>query len=386
MEMTIAFYSSIVLLAIILFIGVSKRPQTEATFFDRVTTKELQGFFAFFIIFHHIVINLEDPATQAHEMVNFYYYGILAIAFYFFCSGFGLLKRWMTDKSYLKGFMKKRVFTVLVPYFICNYIYLTTALISNLKYGFHFTFPELIGSFFGFFLINNEMWFAVEIMILYFAFKIIFEKVRKPLTGIILMTAVVAVLMTIGLLSGHSEYTAMSYWFKGEWWYNTILMFPLGMIYAYKEERINRVIRKAFVSLTILTSVLLVIVDYIHRELIAINIFWTEFENPNHIWDKLKGLSVEIVLEILFLLLVLLILSKIRINNRVLKFLGKISLEIVMTNYLVISLLYPVLQKHGILVFIPTVIVGTLICSAILYAIKNIVLERKTNFFDGKVQ
>lgn len=386
MEMTITFYGCIVLLAVILFIGISRRDPSEATFFDRVTTKELQGFLAVFIMIHHIVINFENPPKMAGPMRFFYYNGILAVTFYFFCSGFGLLKRWMTDKNYLQGFMRKRVFTVLVPYFICNYIYLTEALIINMRTGHHFGFLQLIGGFFGFFLVNNEMWFAVEIMLLYLAFRIIFAKVKKPLTGIILTTVVVLAIMTAGLLSGHSDSFDMSYWFKGEWWYNTILMFPLGMLYAYKEERINRVIRKAFVSLTILTSFLLIVLDYLHRQLIDINIFWTENEYSNMIPDKLLGLGVETAFEIAFLFLILLILSKIRINNGALKFLGKMSLEIIMTNYLVIRLLYHVLLKCGVLVFIPSVIVGTLICAAIIYAIKNIVLERKTRFFDGKVQ
>lgn len=386
MEMTITFYGCIVLLAVILFIGISRRDPSEATFFDRVTTKELQGFLAVFIMIHHIVINFENPPKMAGPMRFFYYNGILAVTFYFFCSGFGLLKRWMTDKNYLQGFMRKRVFTVLVPYFICNYIYLTEALIINMRTGHHFGFLQLIGGFFGFFLVNNEMWFAVEIMLLYLAFRIIFAKVKKPLTGIILTTVVVLAIMTAGLLSGHSDSFDMSYWFKGEWWYNTILMFPLGMLYAYKEERINRVIRKAFVSLTILTSFLLIVLDYLHRQLIDINIFWTENEYSNMIPDKLLGLGVETAFEIAFLFLILLILSKIRINNGALKLLGKMSLEIIMTNYLVIRLLYHVLLKCGVLVFIPSVIVGTLICAAIIYAIKNIVLERKTRFFDGKVQ
>ncbi|MCQ2505024.1 MAG: acyltransferase [Saccharofermentans sp.] len=386
MEKTIAFYGCLIVLAGILFPGMSLRPKNEETFFDRIATKELQGFFAVFIIFHHIVVIIRTSTPYLGLMMNYYYYGILAVAFFFFCSGFGLLKRWMSDKEYLNGFMKKRVFTVLVPYFICNYIYLTEALITNMKTHTHFSFPELIGSFFGFFLVNAEMWFAVEIMLLYIAFRLIFAKIKKPSVGILLITLVVAVIMLTGLKSGHSESNVMSYWFQGEWWYNTILMFPLGMLYAYKEETINGFIRKAFIPLTILTAAALAVCDYIHRDLIGKEIYWTESETLNDIPDKLLGLSQETIFEIVFLLFILLIMSKVRIGNPVLKALGKISLEIILTNYLVIHLLRFVYVKYGYLVYIPAVIAGTLLAAAVIYMIKNIVLERKTNFFDGKIQ
>lgn len=388
MDNKIVFYAGLALMAFILFKGATLRPQEEKTFFDRVTCKEIQGFLAVFIMFHHIVVLLDSKNRNIGPMINFFYYGILAVGFFFFCSGFGLLKRWITDKNYINGFMKRRVFTVLVPFFFCNYIYLTRAIIGNFGSKTNFRLTELVGSFFGFFLVNIEMWFAVEIMILYLAFRIVFAKVKKPLTGIFIMTAVVVAMMTAGILSGHPETMTMSYWFKGEWWYNTVFMFPLGMIYAYKEERINTFIRKAFGSLLVLTAILIVLLDYFHRILISMGIFYTDrlYDNNNALYDKLHGLGVETIFEIAFIFMVLLILSRVRIGNRILRSLGKISLEIIMMNYLVIDIFYFLYEKYGILVYVPAVMAGTLICAAAVYWIKNIVLERRTDFFDGKVQ
>lgn len=388
MDNKIVFYAGLALMAFILFKGATLRPQEEKTFFDRVTCKEIQGFLAVFIMFHHIVVLLDSKNRNIGPMINFFYYGILAVGFFFFCSGFGLLKRWITDKNYINGFMKRRVFTVLVPFFFCNYIYLTRAIIGNFGSKTNFRLTELVGSFFGFFLVNIEMWFAVEIMILYLAFRIVFAKVKKPLTGIFIMSAVVVAMMTAGILSGHPETMTMSYWFKGEWWYNTVFMFPLGMIYAYKEERINTFIRKAFGSLLVLTAILIVLLDYFHRILISMGIFYTDrlYDNNNALYDKLHGLGVETVFEIAFIFMVLLILSRVRIGNRILRSLGKISLEIIMMNYLVIDIFYFLYEKYGILVYVPAVMAGTLICAAAVYWIKNIVLERRTDFFDGKVQ
>ena len=386
MEYTIAFYICIAILGAVLFAGSSRRSANETAFFDRISSKEIQGGLAVFIIFHQTVVALDASGDNAGDMRFFYYYGILAVAFFFFSSGFGLIKRWMTDENYIKGFMRRRIFTVLVPFFICNYIYLTDALLNNIAFRKHFGFGEVICSFFGIFLINNEMWFAVEIMILYVAFRFVFAKIKKPLTGILIMTGVVLVMMTIGLFSGHSETGVMSYWFKGEWWYNTIFMFPLGMLYAYKEERINKVIRRAFISILIASSVLAVLMDHVHRNLISKHIFWSEYDgSANPVLDKLLGLGQETVYELVFLIFVLTLLSRIKIGNPVIRFFGKISLETIMLNYLFIDKLYFLYTMYGIGVYLPAVAAGTLVSASLVYLVKNIVLERRSGLFDGKI-
>ena len=386
MEFTVALYICLAVLGAILFTGSSRRPADESAFFDRISSKEIQGALAVFIMFHQTVVALDANHEDSGDLRFFYYYGILAVSFFFFSSGFGLIKRWMTDKDYVKGFMRRRIFTVLVPFFICNYIYLTDALLNNIATRQNFGFGEVICSFFGIFLVNNEMWFAVEIMILYIAFRLVFGKVKKPLTGIIIMTGVVLIMMTIGLFSGHSDTGVMSYWFKGEWWYNTIFMFPVGMLYAYKEERINKVIKKAFVSLVIATSILVLLMDHIHRNLISNSIYWSEYYNSsNPILDKLLGLGQETLYELVFLIFVITLMSRIKIGNPVIKFFGKISLEVIMLNYLLIDKLYFLYQMYGIGVYLPAVVFGTLVCASLVYLVKNVVLERRSGLFDGKV-
>ena len=385
--MTIAFVISIVFLAALLLPGVKVRPKGDTAFFDRIATKEIQGFLAVFIIFHQTIVILEGLAAETGLMQNFYYYGILAVAFFFFCSGFGLIKRQMTDKDYIKGFMKRRIFTVLVPFFICNYIYLTVAILENIRYGEHFGFVELILAFFGLFLVNNQMWFAVEIMLLYVIFRIVFKRVKNIRNGILIMTGSAVLMIITGLLAGHSESAVMTYWFQGEWWYNTVLMFPLGMFYAYKEEKINNVISKAFASVLVASSVLFLLMDYVHRILIKYNIYWREYSNDDlHMFEKLLGLSQETIFEIVFLVLVITIMSRLNFGNPVLKFLGKISLEVIMLNLLMIGEFMFLYVKYGIWAYLPAVIVSTIVCASVVYLIKNIVLERRSGLFDGKIR
>ena len=386
MVLTVTFCVCIALLMALLLAGTTRRSKDEASFVDRVSTKEFQGFLAVFIILHQIVVTLRYRCFNIGVIEFFFYYGTVAVGFFFFCSGFGLIKRWMTDKDYIKGFMRRRIFTVLVPFFICNYIYLTDALINNIKIGSHFGFGAVICSFFGIFLVNNQMWFAVEIMLLYVVFRIVFGKVKKPLTGILIMTGVVLILMAAGLLAGHSESQSMSYWFKGEWWYNTIFMFPLGMFYAYFEKSINLKIRKFFAAILVISSAVFIALDLIHRNLLDKSIYWTEYDDsPNHILDKLTGLGTDTLFELVFLVLVITLMSRLRFSNPVLRFLGKISLESIMLNYLMVEKLLFLYYRYGIIVYLPAVIVSTIAVSSLVYILKNFVLEKRSGLFDGKV-
>ncbi|MBP3266394.1 MAG: hypothetical protein J6L84_05520, partial [Clostridiales bacterium] len=87
MGLTAAFIICIILLGTLLLAGVSRRSSDEASFFDRVSTKEFRGFLAVFIMFHQTVVILRYAGIDTGALEFFYYYGILAVAFFFFCSG-----------------------------------------------------------------------------------------------------------------------------------------------------------------------------------------------------------------------------------------------------------------------------------------------------------
>ena len=127
--------------------------------------------------------------------------------------------------------------------------------------------------------------------------------------------------------------------------------------------------------------------DYVHKRLLDINVYWREyFADSNHFLYKLAGLGQETVFELLFLIIIIAVMSKIKIGNPVLRYLGKISLEIIMINYLMIGSLYFVYERFGMGVYLILVLISTLVCASLIYIIKNLVLERRSGLFDGKIQ
>ena len=121
--------------------------------------------------------------------------------------------------------------------------------------------------------------------------------------------------------------------------------------------------------------------DHLGAELVTIR---AGRANP-HILDKLTGLCQETLFELIFLVLVVTIMSRVRIGNPVIKFLGKISLETIMLNYLLIDKLFFLYIDYGISIYLAAVLAGTIISASLIYVVKNIVLERRSGLFDGKV-
>ena len=82
MGYTTALFICLAILGAILLTGASGRSANETAFFDRVSSKEIQGVLAVFIMFHQIVVGLDAAGDYAGDMRFFFYYGILAVAFF----------------------------------------------------------------------------------------------------------------------------------------------------------------------------------------------------------------------------------------------------------------------------------------------------------------
>lgn len=102
----------------------------------------------------------------------------------------------------------------------------------------------------------------------------------------------------------------------GEYWYNTILISNLGMLWAFKEENIIKFIKKSY-YLVLPMIVLLFAVFGINRSLI-VKLLNFDF----------SSVLVTTIVGILFTLIVLFISRKFIIGNKILDFVGKISLEV----------------------------------------------------------
>lgn len=295
-------------------------------FLSLPVSKGLQGFCAVLIVMHHISQQLAENAGPLHWLENV---GVCFVGIFFFFSGYGLLKSLLNKEDYLKGFFRKRMPVILIPFYVIIFIFLA----FSLSIGDVYTPGELIGIITGWLLLNTHMWYIVEIAIFYIAFYFIFRFIKKRSTALAVMTVFV-VLVTVGsLLLGHGDY-----WFQGEWWFNTSLLFVIGMFIAQYETQIVAFIKRFYAAALVLFAAATALFFSATMYMLENYSYWSETETSLAYGDKFRCLSVQLPFVICFVFLLLIITMKVQFKNPILSFLGNISLELYLIHNLFLIL------------------------------------------------
>ena len=270
------------------------------------------------------VLNIRN--VDAGRLRIFSTIGVWLIGFFFFCSGYGLITSLRTKQDYLKGFLVKRVLIVLVPFFLCNYAYMSVELLR----GMQFSTPELIASFFGVLLMNSQMWFAVEIMLLYIVFFLLFTYVKKEKICIMTIVALTAMITLIGMQN--TRPFCLSNWFWGEWWFNTSFMFLFGMIMAHSEEKIIAFVKKRYPIVLLLCLVAAIGLSFPVNAMVEMGTYYCEYEGSFPILQifmiKFVTLLCQFAMVFFADAVVLMAMMKIKCGNRITRSLGSVSLEL----------------------------------------------------------
>lgn len=270
------------------------------------------------------VLNIRN--VDAGRLRIFSTIGVWLIGFFFFCSGYGLITSLRTKQDYLKGFLVKRVLIVLVPFFLCNYAYMSVELLR----GMQFSTPELIASFFGVLLMNSQMWFAVEIMLLYIVFFLLFTYVKKEKICIMTIVALTAMITLIGMLN--TRPFCLSNWFWGEWRFNTSFMFLFGMIMAHSEEKIIAFVKKRYPIVLLLCLVAAIGLSFPVNAMVEMGTYYCEYEGSFTILQifmiKFVTLLCQFAMVFFADAVVLMAMMKIKCGNRITRSLGSVSLEL----------------------------------------------------------
>ncbi len=311
-------------LACILIAGakISKRHEWQEEPLSLGASKAIQGFSAVAIILHHLSQDLLEKAGPFQFLSEC---GVLFVGIFFFFSGYGLYTSLKTKKDYLKGFLKKRLVTILIPFYMCIAVFTIASCICGTKYS----ILNLVYTLSGWSLINAHMWYIVEIAILYLAFFIIFKLIKNRTAATIVMTLFVLLMMGGSLYLCHGEDYACRYWFMGEWWYNASILFIVGMIVSKHQDGLRKIARKGYIVLLPLFGILTGVLGRITKTFLEKYSYWSEIpgKDPRYL-DKLRCLSVQVPFILCFVFFVLLVMMKVRFGNPVLKFLGAISLEL----------------------------------------------------------
>jgi len=246
-------------------------------------------------VLHHIA----QHTTKGFLFCAFRDMGDLAVAVFFFISGYGLIKKLASDEKYLDTFVLKRTKSIIIPYIIVCGLYWMASLFEENPYSIEQVLLSLIN---GNPIVSNSWYIIVSILFyaVYYISAKIFIKTNWKCELVLLSEFVFCVLWVV--ICRKAGY--------GGWWYVTNFAFIIGMGWSVYEKHIM-----AFLSEKSHYIILTIVVVTLFFALLIAN-------------KSLEKSLISMATSTSFAIAVVLISCIVQINSHIWQFLGSISMEI----------------------------------------------------------
>ena len=367
-------YILVLLVVLVVGVRISKKKEFHEDFLSLNITKGIQGFAAVAIMMHHLTQTVTQYGEINKGLITiFNEFGVLFAGTFFFLSGYGLFTSMETKPDYLKHFIRRRLPVVVIPFYIINWIFLILIPLSPQKLTLGIN--DWISMISGWMLLNKQLWYIVEIVILYIIFYILFRFLKNKNLSYALM-GIFTVLITIGsLLLGHDMKTFTGgAWFHGEWWYNTTFLFFVGMTFAKFYKPITNFIKKYYIVVLFVGIVGFLLLFSAYRYVAGIAGYYCEWPGHPGYLEKFMTVGLQLPMVIFYVVTFLIITMKLQFKNSVLKFLGKISMELYMIHNIFI-IIFSCIIKNDVL-FFSAVYVASLVAAVILHYIDQLIINK----------
>ena len=369
----------LIIFAFILFLGVKIAPKGNFNedFLSLKVSKGIQGFCAICIIAHHFVQPFVYSGQGAGSLSIFALIGFIFVGVFFFFSGYGLFKSYKNKQNYLNGFLRKRLPVVLVPLYIVNTI-LTVIVLATGGAMYNDLNPIVMGmdnvffritTFLGITLMNSNAWYMITIAIFYIVFYLAFKYSKNEDKAFKVMGIFSILYLIAGIAAGHGIF-----WLQGEWWYNSSFLLFIGMYVAKNEERVISYIKKRYAALLTITGVGTIVLTCVA---IAVTMM-ISYYRPGLVGRacSIVCLFFETSATIFFVSFILILTMKLKLNNIILDFLGKIALEIYLVHrFFLVALNSQYITISNIVLYLAAVYICTIVTAIILHYIDGAIVK-----------
>jgi len=368
----LAIYLVVLVLVLILGCKIAGKGTFHEDFLSYPIVKGLQGFAALAVILHHVTQEVTQYGRYDKGIINvFVDAGVLFTGLFFFFSGYGLIVSLKQKENYLNGFLKKRLPAVIVPFYVCNLLFI----LVNLVMGRQVKLLELVAYISGIVMWNDQMWFIVELAVLYVAFYFIFRKRKSDASALRKMALFMLGMNVISLLLGHDGLPeTKGLWFFGEWWYNTTWLFFIGMAIAMYYEKVVSFAKRHYKWLLPVGIVLFITLHIATTWMLSHVGYWLEYPGHRGYLEKLATFLIQCPMVIVFDLTFVLLSMKIQFNNKVLSFLGVIALEMYLLQNIFITKLTHVIDND--IFFYAAVYAGTIVLAYVVHKLNHYLIKR----------
>lgn len=295
------------------------------------SSKCYKGFLTIIILFHHI----SQKVNHNLLFYKFSYVGYLAVAVFFFISGYGTHKSYLKNDNYRKKFLQNKLINILYPYIIVTIIYVIYNKAHCNCYFVDNVFKYIINPN----PIVSNSWYIIALLEFNLMYYISMNIFRNKKNLIIFPMIIFNILYIMYFKNGPDIY-----------WYNAVHLFNIGIIFAQYEKQIINFLKK-----------------YIY---ILLPVFYIIFYILFTTYYKEKLFEIQFITSIIIVLLFILINLKIKINNKILLFLGKISYELYMVQGLFLDIFRSrIYNIENDLYFTLLVIISSLVFAYLLHVI-----------------
>ena len=264
---------------------------------DRTTTNCCKGIAAMIIMLHHISFRVSNLPVYVKPI---WYIAFPIVGFFFFMSGYGLTCGLLQKKNYLQGFLSKRLLNIIVPYVIVAITWIGLEII----WGGGQTPVRAIAEAFTIRYIQ-PLWFIWVIIAVYIVFYAVFNHTEINVGAYWFAVITIAYILISAFVNPRDEM------------YASIIGMPLGILWAMYERKIDSYFEIGFLRKEIVAIVAFVIL-FIGRLTLSV----VGFDN------QLFQSVLRNIITIAFIVPLIELLKKVKIQKRFLIWLGTISYEI----------------------------------------------------------
>ncbi len=288
-------------------------------------SKVLQGIAILGIALHHMAQKTcapwHSPAYIVHGLDFFVPIGFLFVGIFLFCSGLGLYKSWKTKPDYLHGFPRRRILPMVIAFYLSEIIHL----LLRLAMGESMTALDVVWYLSGLHMANVNAWYIIVIPFFYLAFWLAFRHCKREGAAIGWVTLFILAYTLLGAWLGHPE----GWWMRGEWWYNSAILFPLGLLFGKYETRVTAVIRKGYWVWLLLS--LAAMIGLYRLSVLASESWWgyygENWHDPLEFVHRLGSCAAQWLACLGTVFFCLVFMQKVKLGNGLLALMGKVTLS-----------------------------------------------------------
>ena len=259
--------AALIILLVIIIKGLSCRDEKHnPDYMSPANTSGIKGVFVFLVIMTHFVGYATPPLSQTYTIFRSHVNQCVVVMFLFY-SGFGMMEQIKRKGYNYVRTIPQRFLTLLINFDIAVVLYS----LLQLCYGRTFSITTYLLSLTGWDSVGNSNWYIFDMLCLYVVSWICFLPLRKGgRSSLYLSTA----LMTAGSIALVLAIRALG---KEGWWYNTLLTFPLGMLFSLLRPQFDRLLKHKYAYLTACAVVSVAYMFFSNRRGTALSYYtvWT---------------------------------------------------------------------------------------------------------------